>query len=450
LQSLFNSSLKFLFLTQFYSRVKIRLLHFNKNSVMKINKSLSFKLLLFINISTFSQNNTFPFTGNVGIGTTSPFEKLTLQGEHIGTVFSLKSNGNGTNETEADLTLWASEPHLTYTGVGIGNNIKTWDNNTSTGGLFLRNPNRGGSFMRLLDNEIMFGLLSKTGVRNDVMYISNNNVGIGTPSPLYKLDVRGESFSQGHTIQSYSPVLTLKRNTAAGGYIQGIQTKLQNGTDNWFFGNLGDTRWTVSKGDYQSPKFTITYEGNVGIGTIDPRYKLDVNGHLSVKDYLYIQGADLRLGMQDGREQGTVLEQRALVHYLNDKLWLNFMGDFEGGTMIGNGAFIKNDGNTALQGKLEARELKITNSPTADFVFETNYNLPKLEEVEKHIKEKKHLPEIASAKEMEKQGVNVGEFQIKLLQKIEELTLYIIEQDKKNKKLELELEELKTKIIKQK
>jgi len=59
--------------------------------------------------------------------------------------------------------------------------------------------------------------------------------------------------------------------------------------------------------------------------------------------------------------------------------------------------------------------------------------------VEKHIKEKKHLPEIASAKQMEKEGVNVGEFQIKLLQKIEELTLYTIEQ---NKQLKIQKEEI--------
>lgn len=91
---------------------------------------------------------------------------------------------------------------------------------------------------------------------------------------------------------------------------------------------------------------------------------------------------------------------------------------------------INPNGNASLQGKFEAKEVKVTHTPTADFVFEETYRLPKLEEVEKHIKEKRHLPEIASAKEMEKEGVNIGEFQIKLLQKIEELTLYTIEQNK--------------------
>ncbi len=105
-----------------------------------------------------------------------------------------------------------------------------------------------------------------------------------------------------------------------------------------------------------------------------------------------------------------------------------------------------------VQGKIESKEVKVTTTPTADFVFEENYALPSLESVEKHIKEKKHLPEIASAKEMKKEGVNIGEFQIKLLQKIEELTLYTIEQNKQlieqNKKithLEQDLQAIKEK-----
>ncbi|MFS4471648.1 hypothetical protein [Chryseobacterium sp. T20] len=101
------------------------------------------------------------------------------------------------------------------------------------------------------------------------------------------------------------------------------------------------------------------------------------------------------------------------------------------------------NGNASLQGKLEAKELKVTLTPTADFVFDEKYDLPKLEEVEKHIKEKKHLPEIASAKVMEKEGVNVGEFQIKLLQKIEELTLYSIDQNKQIKQQAEQLKHLK-------
>ncbi|MGK6341928.1 hypothetical protein ACMGDK_06800 [Chryseobacterium sp. DT-3] len=94
------------------------------------------------------------------------------------------------------------------------------------------------------------------------------------------------------------------------------------------------------------------------------------------------------------------------------------------------------NGNALLNGKFEAKEVKVILTPTADFVFDEEYRLPGLDEVEKHIKEKKHLPEIASAAQMEKEGVNIGDFQIKLLQKIEELTLYTIEQNKQLKKLQ--------------
>lgn len=103
-------------------------------------------------------------------------------------------------------------------------------------------------------------------------------------------------------------------------------------------------------------------------------------------------------------------------------------------------------GNVAVNGKLEAKEIKVTLTPTADFLFEEGYNIPKIEDVERHIKEKKHLPDIASAKEMEKEGVNVGEFQIKLLQKIEELTLYVIQLNKEVKQLKKDNQELKTTI----
>lgn len=86
-----------------------------------------------------------------------------------------------------------------------------------------------------------------------------------------------------------------------------------------------------------------------------------------------------------------------------------------------------------VQGKIIADEVEIKVNKGADFVFESDYNLPTLSEVENHIKENKHLLDIPSEKEMIENGVNVNEMQIKLLQKIEELTLYIIELDKKDK-----------------
>ena len=90
-----------------------------------------------------------------------------------------------------------------------------------------------------------------------------------------------------------------------------------------------------------------------------------------------------------------------------------------------------------VNGKIVANKVKVTIYPNwPDFVFEKKYNLPTLTDVENHIKEKGHLKDIPSAKDVEKKGFFLGEMDAKLLQKIEELTLYTIDQQK-------EIEELK-------
>lgn len=79
----------------------------------------------------------------------------------------------------------------------------------------------------------------------------------------------------------------------------------------------------------------------------------------------------------------------------------------------------------------------------ADYVFEADYNLPTLTEVETHIKINKHLPDVPSAAQIKKEGIDLGEMDKILLQKIEELTLYTIQQQKQIEKLSSELEKLK-------
>lgn len=90
-------------------------------------------------------------------------------------------------------------------------------------------------------------------------------------------------------------------------------------------------------------------------------------------------------------------------------------------------------------GTLTAKKVVVTPEDWPDYVFETDYNLPKLTDVEDHIRTKKHLPEVPSAEKAEKDGVSLGEMQKVLLKKIEELTLYTIEQEKRIKALETQL-----------
>lgn len=93
----------------------------------------------------------------------------------------------------------------------------------------------------------------------------------------------------------------------------------------------------------------------------------------------------------------------------------------------------KTDANTALTvgGAIKATEVIVTTDAGADFVFDEHYKVMGLSEIQAFVAKHNHLPDIPSAAEMVEKGVNVGDLQIKLLQKIEELTLLMIEQDAK-------------------
>ena len=95
-----------------------------------------------------------------------------------------------------------------------------------------------------------------------------------------------------------------------------------------------------------------------------------------------------------------------------------------------------------VQGTIRAQELKV-DMQGADFVFEEGYKLRSLEEVETFVQENRHLPDVAPAKEMQQNGVNQSEMNQKLLQKIEELTLYVIELNKKLAEQQKKIEVLK-------
>lgn len=88
-----------------------------------------------------------------------------------------------------------------------------------------------------------------------------------------------------------------------------------------------------------------------------------------------------------------------------------------------------------VAGNIQSREVKVSVDAGADYVFKDGYHLQPLSELEAFVKQNQHLPEVASASEMEKEGMNLSEMNIKLLKKIEELTLYLIDMKKENEQL---------------
>ena len=102
----------------------------------------------------------------------------------------------------------------------------------------------------------------------------------------------------------------------------------------------------------------------------------------------------------------------------------------------------------AVNGNVFAKKVTVTMVGWPDFVFYPNYKLPPLAQIEEFIKENFHLPDVPSAAEVAKDGLDLGGNQSILLKKIEELTLYLIEQNKRLEQQQLEIDELKKRVSK--
>ena len=175
-------------------------------------------------------------------------------------------------------------------------------------------------------------------------------------------------------------------------------------------------------------------------------------------DYTSIYRADsesdrTRLRIQMGDEVTSDFE----IGYMNweTSQWVStFTLDGYGNTFIrgivGIGTTLANNPNNytfAVKGKIGAHEIQVENTSAtwADYVFEKGYDLKTLKEIEEFIQENNHLPEVPSKKEIETNGHKLGEMDVILLKKVEELTLYMIEANKQIEKLNREIQELKSK-----
>ncbi|MFH1357520.1 MAG: hypothetical protein ABII18_10365 [bacterium] len=189
--------------------------------------------------------------------------------------------------------------------------------------------------------------------------------------------------------------------------------------------------------------------GHVGIGTTTPEASLHVYSDITpIKFYRTGGGGGASFSIDnrlsgDGSDVVYTAEPNGSGHgghvfYVNNGTSsLYAMGiDQNGNVAIGtpNSKGYK----LAVEGTLGARELIVSTESWSDYVFEEDYQLKPLADVAKYIKTNKHLPEIPSAEKVIKDGVNVIQIQRLLLKKIEELTLYTIEQDKRIAELESE------------
>lgn len=178
-----------------------------------------------------------------------------------------------------------------------------------------------------------------------------------------------------------------------------------------------------------------------------PNTQLNVNGEVRGKEIMVntngsVYNKGLRLSYDDRYNSGGTGE----AYFDNTILYGGFswrqLRIGSNGESYGTLMRLDQAGTLRLDGEFRAKAIRVRSNVWADYVFAANYKLPALSEVEQFIKENKHLPNIPSEKEVLENGIDVAQMQEKHMQKIEELTLYVIELEKQNKKLQERLENI--------
>jgi hypothetical protein len=377
--------------------------------------------LRFFSNSGTTEFMTLSTSGNLGIGTTTPRGKLDVDGP--GDIYLA-------DDTDAGAAQSLYLPGHIFISPHAGSNISYLQarrqNNSGTTSLRLRTYNNG--------------------TLTEAMHIEGNgNVGIGTTNLASSRQVRLCVFEPG------SSASTWRGRVVSSGETSAVVMGEWNGKACLAAHNPTLDGW--------SDLYLQHGGGNIGIGTQTATQKLEVNGNILQNSENTAIGIDAQPNARLGfiKKSGTVpmiasdisapiifaqtnqsgIHTNIATATLTERMRIATNGNVGIGTS-------NPTQKLTVNGIIYGKEVKVNLSvPGPDYVFESDYDLRSLKEIKNYIDQHKHLPEVPSAKEMQTNGINVGEMNMILLKKIEELTLYMLEQQKQLDAQQKEIQTLK-------
>jgi len=391
----------------------------------KLKLSLSVIFLLFAIAATaqwnFNGNHIYNTnSGNVGIGIDTPNVPLDVLLETTGTGIRISS----------ELEVGSARMYLTTTG--------------------------SGGFYAMDETDVLNLMLRSKGSS----FFKGGNIGIGTSTPTYLLDVAKNTTA---------PTIAVRNLGGAGG--AGIRIFDQASSSDWHLKTTSTGTFRLRdqqngqnvieiENNSQTNSLYIQQSGNIGMGTSSPSSLLEVAkstiGPLIVIHNLGGLGG-AGFSMIDDLNNGSWKFKSAAAGGFKIRDHASSMDVFviEKNAMA-NAIYVQAGGNIgigtstpgsklAVNGKIDCKEVEIYITGWSDFVFDEGYQLKPLNDLENYIKENKHLPGVPTEKEAIENGISVGKMNAVLLEKIEELTLYVIDLKKENDKMKKEINDLKDK-----